>query len=116
MPCGNLAAKPNTSAFAHRLQRRVIEQIVNIVNSCSAFIAREPSMFSIHSNDLTSELARRLLTVHLVGMHANSPASAASRRGFVHSDAFADYRSAASTKCFTLHLRPEPTRRRYVAR
>lgn len=69
-------------------------------------------MFSIHSNDLTSELARGLLTVHLVGMRANYPASA-SKRGFVHSDAFADYRSAASTKCFTLHLRPEPTRGRY---
>lgn len=30
-------------------------------------------MFSIHVDDLTSEPTRRLLALHLAGMHANSP-------------------------------------------
>lgn len=30
-------------------------------------------MFSIHPDDLTSEPTRRLLALHLAGMHANSP-------------------------------------------
>ncbi|OAF01325.1 histone acetyltransferase [Bradyrhizobium centrolobii] len=30
-------------------------------------------MFEIHEDDLTSEATRRLLALHLAGMHANSP-------------------------------------------